>query len=165
MDATFNADEIFEIAEEIERNGAAFYRRAADSIEDTKARHLLLTLAAMEDDHVKTFAAMRAELTEEAWDVDLDLDDQAGMYLRAIADGHVFDTKTEPAQLLTGEESFEEILRIAIGLEKDSLVFYHGMRDMVPEQFGKDKLDRIISEEKRHITELSQELEALGEQA
>ncbi len=30
MPQRFNADEIFEIAEQIERNGAAFYRRAAE---------------------------------------------------------------------------------------------------------------------------------------
>ena len=30
MPITFNADEIFEMAEEMERNGAWFYRRAAE---------------------------------------------------------------------------------------------------------------------------------------
>ena len=30
MTRTYNIDEIFEIAEQIERNGAAFYRRGAE---------------------------------------------------------------------------------------------------------------------------------------
>jgi len=161
MAASFNPDEIFEIAEQIERNGARFYRRAAESIKDPKAHHLLLTLAAMEDRHVEIFAAMRAELAEGAWDVDFDLDDQAGMYLRAVADGHVFDLKTDPAERLTGKESAEDILRIAIGLEKDSLVFYQGIREMVPEHFGRDKVNRIIDEEMQHIADMSRELTAL----
>ena len=162
MAVTFNADEIFEMAEQIERNGARFYRRAAESIKDSKAHHLLLTLAAMEDEHLETFAAMRAELAQGAWGVDFDLDDQAGMYLRAVADGHVFDRKTDPAERLTGKESAEDILRIAIGLEKDSLVFYQGIREMVPEQFGRDKVDRIINEEMQHIADISRELTILG---
>jgi len=162
MAATFNADEIFEMAEQIERNGARFYRRAADGIKEPKSHHLLLTLAAMEDEHLETFAAMRAELAEGAWDVHFDLDDQAGMYLRAMANGHVFDLKADPAERLTGKESAEDILHIAIGLEKDSLVFYQGIREMVPEQSGRGKIDRIITEEMRHIADMSKELEALG---
>ena len=34
MSYNFNADEIFEIAEQIERNGANFYRTAAENITD-----------------------------------------------------------------------------------------------------------------------------------
>ena len=34
MSYDFNADEIFEIAEQIERNGAKFYRTAAESVAD-----------------------------------------------------------------------------------------------------------------------------------
>ena len=61
MDGAFNHDEILEIAEQIERNGARFYRRAAECIEQPKAHHLLLTLAGMEDEHEQAFAAIRAE--------------------------------------------------------------------------------------------------------
>ncbi len=60
---TFSADEIFEIAEQIERNGANFYRKAAESAEGDN-RNLLLRLAKMEDDHEKIFATMRAEFAK-----------------------------------------------------------------------------------------------------
>ena len=59
MGIEFNADEIFEIAEQIERNGAGFYRRAAEAVEDSQKRRILLDLASREDEHEKTFAAMR----------------------------------------------------------------------------------------------------------
>ena len=58
---TFNADEIFEMAGQIERNGARFYRKAAERA-DGECREMLLRLAAKEEDHERTFAAMRAEL-------------------------------------------------------------------------------------------------------
>lgn len=61
MSITFNADEIFEMAEQIERNGAKFYRAAAEKF--SAVRQVLLDLAAMEDEHQSTFAAMRAQLT------------------------------------------------------------------------------------------------------
>ena len=62
MSITFNAFEIFEIAEQIERNGAKFYRRAAEYIGDKKTKQTLLELADMEDDHEKTFIEMRKQL-------------------------------------------------------------------------------------------------------
>ena len=61
MGAPFNADEVFEMAERIERNGGRFYRAAAEKF--PAVRELLLELAEMEDDHERTFANMRAELS------------------------------------------------------------------------------------------------------
>ncbi|GAH47433.1 unnamed protein product [marine sediment metagenome] len=55
MGITFNADEIFEMAEEIERNGAKYYREAAEKASDKKTKQMLLDMAAMEDEHLETF--------------------------------------------------------------------------------------------------------------
>ncbi|MCK4816396.1 rubrerythrin, partial [bacterium] len=65
MGYEFNADEIFEIAEQIERNGAMFYRQMAENISDVLIRNLLLDLATMEDEHEKVFISMRADLSDK----------------------------------------------------------------------------------------------------
>jgi rubrerythrin len=44
MSTPFNADEILEMAEQIERNGARFYRRAAEGAVDPRNRQLLSSL-------------------------------------------------------------------------------------------------------------------------
>ena len=156
MSLLFNMDEIFEIAEQIERNGAKFYRRVADSAADETRKELLLKLAEMEDQHEKTFTAMRAELSEkEKAPTVYDPEGQSAMYLQAMADGRVFDTKTDPTERLTGTETMEQILQMAIELEKNSIIFYLGMKDMVPDQLGKDKMNQIIKEEMAHIIMLS----------
>ena len=161
MSITFNADEIFEMAAQIERNGARFYRRAAKGAAASSTGELLLRLAAMEEDHEKTFVAMRAELTEqERRPTVYDPDGVAAGYLQAMADGKVFDQTADPSKSLTGQESNEQILRTAVGLEKDSIVFYLGMKEIVPERLGKDKLDTIIQEEMGHIVDLSKDLAA-----
>jgi rubrerythrin len=149
----FNADDIFEIAEQLERNGARFYRSAADAVADTTVKAFLLKLAAMEDDHEKTFAAMRAQLSSsEKTSTVFDPDGEAADYLRALADTRVFFEK----QIDTS--SLEAILKDAITAEKDSIVFYLGMRDMVPEGKGRRRMDAVISEEMGHIRLLSKEL-------
>ncbi len=161
MAIEFSAGEIFEMACQIERNGAKFYRKAADAARDD-AKQRLLDLAAMEDDHLATFTTMMDELSDqERIEPFYDPDDQAVLYLRAFADTRVFDAKADPSEKLTGKESLEEVLRIAIGLEKDSIAFYTGLREVVPERLGKDKIDRIIKEEMSHVVTLTGDLPAL----
>ena len=158
---TFNADEIFKMAEQIERNGAKFYRVAADSaISD--ARDLFLRLAEMEVKHEKTFAAMRHELSDEERRYTAhDPDNHAARYLQAMLYGKGFNL--DPSGALGGKESIEDILNTAIGLEKDSVVFYQSMKEVVPRTAGKDKLDAIINEEIGHIVILRNQLQALKE--
>ena len=65
MSYPFSADEIFEVAEQLERNGAKFYRDASAKVSDADAKALLNQLATMEDDHLKTFQDMKAELGDK----------------------------------------------------------------------------------------------------
>jgi rubrerythrin len=159
MSVPFSADEIFQIAEQIERNADRFYRRAAQETGDSALRKKLLDLAAMENTHEKIFAALRSDLSgqeieatvPEPWG-------EAALYLRGIADGHVFDVRRDPTEWLTGKETKEDILRAAIGYEKDSIVFYLGIKEVVPQELGKDKIDSILKEEMTHVAVLSDEL-------
>ena len=156
MSYDFNANEVFEIAEQIERNGAKFYRNAAESIADADKKKLLINLAEMEDEHEKTFKTLRADLTDKDKVVTIfDPEDEAANYLRALADTRVFYEKE------IDFTSLKEILMRAIAIEKDSIVFYIGMKDVVPIHLGKVRLDRIIREEMGHFTLLSNELVTL----
>lgn len=157
MSTTFNADEIFEIAKQIERNGAAFYRKAAER--NPKAKDMLLGLAAQEDEHLARFQQMQKDLSAgQKESTAYDPDNQGVLYLQAMAGGHVFDLNKDPAALLKGAGNLRDILKIAIGLEKDSVLFYLGIREMVPHKLGADKVDLIVKEEMRHMTALSQAL-------
>ena len=156
MSYDFSADEIFEMAGQLERNGAAFYRNAAEGIADAAAKELLTRLAAMEDDHEKTFGAMRKELAAgEKGATVFDPEGDSVAYLKALADTRVFFEKE------IDTSSMKEILKAAIEAEKDSIVFYLGMKEAVPEKLGKDRLDAVIKEEMGHIRLLSKELVAL----
>ena len=155
MAFVFNADEIFEMAEQIERNGAAFYRLAAKQF--PAQQRLLTIIAEQEDQHCATFSALRRQLTSKDQEaITFDPGQEAEAYLRAMADRRVVDVGRRPKDILKGDESFADILGIAIGMEKDSIVFYVGMQDMVPPALGRGKLDLIIKEEKKHIVFLNQ---------
>jgi len=161
MSIDFNAGEILEMAQQIERNGARFYRLAAQGTDEPGERELFLNLATMEDEHEEIFAAMKRELSATEWEsTTFDPQGEGAAYLKAMADGHVFDPQVDPADLFKGLEGTEDILRKAIELEKDSVVFYVGIMDMVPEKLGRDKVNQIIKEEMRHIVTLNRHIEA-----
>ena len=132
MGYDFNADDILEVAEQLEKNGARFYRNAAENTEDPSIRELLAYLASMEDQHERTFAGLRAELTEQDKRPGaFDPDDETARYLKALADRRVFHEKSIDLN------SLEEVLKEAIVTEKDSIAFYVGMRELVPGSLGK----------------------------
>ena len=153
MSIDFNADEVFEIAEQIERNGAKFYRTSAENIDDTGNKKFLLDLARMEAEHEQTFKQMRSELTkDEKVMTTFDPKGESEAYLKSLADTQVFYEKK------IDTTSLKEIFKNAITAEKDSIVFYLGMKDVVPSHLGKEKLDGVIKEEMNHIWLLSKEL-------
>jgi rubrerythrin len=155
MSYDFNADEIFEMAEQMERNGAKFYRDAAENAADSVNKELLTGLSKMEEAHEKLFKSMRTKLTaaEKASTV-FDPSSEASLYLRALADSRVFFKKEIDVT------SMVEILKSAIEAEKDSIVFYLGMKEEVPENLGKNRIEAIIKEEMGHIRLLSKQLVA-----
>lgn len=149
----FNADDIFEMAQQMEKNGMKFYKTAADSVSDDDAKSLLLEFADMEKEHEKIFSDMRKALSSnEKKSTVFDPQGEALDYLRALADTRVFFEKKIDIS------SLENILRDAIQAEKDSIVFYLGMKEAVPEGLGKNRIDNIIKEEMGHIKMLSAKL-------
>ena len=153
MSYEFNANEVFIMAEEMERNGAKFYRKSAQAVADPDAQKLLNDLAQMEDQHEKTFKSLRTELTEKEKEATVfDPHGEAVLYLHALADTRVFFEKEIDIS------SMEKILKAAIEAEKDSIIFYLGMKEAVPENLGKNRIDKIIKEEMGHIKLLSNKL-------
>ncbi len=161
MAYTFNADEIFKIAEQIERNGGAFYRKAAKLISDEEAQKLMLSLAKMEDEHESFFADLRERFApQEAEETVYDPDGEAVRYLEAFAAGYVFESQVKPEDRFSGSETVEEVIKIAMGFEKDAIVFFLGIKEFVPKSLGKDKIDALIREEQGHIVILSNALQS-----
>ena len=152
----FNADEVFNMAVRIEENGAAFYRKAADLQENEEDKAFLHSLAKMEDRHKISFEEMKQKLSEmETAQTVFDPDDEISLYLTAMADAHGGEGDPDVLETLTGQESMEDIIQTAIGLEKKSILFYIGIEDLVPAKMGQGKIDDIIREERTHIAQLT----------
>ena len=161
MSISLNAIEVFEIAERIERNSVKFYRKAAEAFADENLSSILLSLSEFEKEHEKNFASMRKQISAKERDmITFDPENEMALYLHKIAEGHVFDLKKDPTEQLKDKETIADILNFAIESEKNSIIFYLGLKNYIPSTAGKNKVDEIINEEMNHIAELNLRLSA-----
>lgn len=162
MTVTLNASEIFDIAEQIEQNGAMFYRRAAEIYDDSHLSRIFLKLADWELKHRQIFAGMRKQNAELNPETKTSVSRQLLPEAKVMAGLAVFGIRPNPGDELSGRMKKSEILKRAIEKEKDSIVFYSGLKDFAPAEIAKDKIDEIIREELRHIRILNRASERIA---
>jgi len=152
MSFKFNADEVFEIVEQIERNGKAFYQKAADFASDEESANMFTELAEMEAVHERFFARMRQQLKENEKEPQaFDPYDESLLYLRALADAKVFKTGADAGDGFSTDMSLEEIIQAAIEREKDAVVLFVGLKAFTHGIDSKNDVESIIQEEMGHI--------------
>jgi rubrerythrin len=156
MGFEFTADEVFRIGERIEVNGERFYRAAAKAVGNGPLRARLEDLAGQEHEHQARFRHLREQLGPgAAGKTAFDPDEETALYLDATAATHVFGRELDPDSFSLGAQSPREILSRALQFEKDSIVFFLGMKGFVPATRGGDKIDWLVQEEMKHIRLLS----------
>jgi len=161
MKNIFTAVDVFEIAEKIEINGMAFYQATAERFTNPQAKHLLLDLAEKEKDHRRRFAILKDRYIHEPGEAPAPVADAESLEnLRTLAETHVFLAQKDSG-VLKGSESTEEIIFAALNFEKDSIVYFLGVKDFVDDENDKRQVDKIIYEEVEHIGDLSRMLREL----
>lgn len=151
----YSINEIVELAVQIEHNGYAFYHEAARHKGlDDKARELLIVLRDAELNHEKTFLALRDD--EDLKHLTLTQDwELVASYLKTIVDARIFNTENAAIQLATQAQSFTDILDYAIQFEKDTLLYFHTVKDALTSPKAQAAVARIIHEELSHVLRLS----------
>jgi rubrerythrin len=155
MDTPITADYAFQIAERIEQNGQIFYVQAAEAMTDLGHRHVLVMLAEKEADHKATFTALRERLARQGPVAPSpEPPPEAVAYIRSLLTGKAFDPSVNPADYFTEDSSRQDILLTAIGMEKETILFYEALKEIVPDPAARQALDEIIRDERRHVSEL-----------
>ena len=151
----FNVNEAFEIAEQIERNGYAFYIRAAEIMTDAASEKFLLDLAEMENEHESLFGSLKRTFAGEGVESPFDADGLALSYLRSMVDGEVFSNLRPTAEYLTGTETADEIRKLAIEFEKNTVVYFASLANAMSSEKDKEVIQRLVGEEIQHIAILT----------
>jgi rubrerythrin len=156
----FKAGEVLQMACQIERNGARFYREAAGKVRGPKAIEALKALADWEETHEKTFVRMAEGLPAgERPESSHAPGGELRKFLQAIAGDKVFSMLDDPVAWLGEAHSIDDILRKALQMEKDSIIFYLGIKEGIPAERGRRQVDEIIAQEMGHIRQLGDLIE------
>ncbi len=141
----FTIREVLEQAVQTEKLGYQYYTAMADRFkEDQKLVKLFSTLAAKELIHEKTYA----DLKDMAGDEEPEKWEEISPYLRAIVESQFFLGKDKSIPSMGRIRTINDAVDYAIGFEKETLLYFYGIRDAVRE---KEIVDEIINEEKSHI--------------
>ena len=166
MNINLNAYEVLAIAEEVKRNGVNFYRHISKYCRDAETRKVLLDLSEMEYRDAEWFLQMRLGLSDdEKATTRFDPQTDAWIYMRDIIDTNVYDVRHDPCERLSGRSDVKDVLRAAIELEKDAIVFFLNLKRHILSRDRSDKIDIIIRGQMRHIVILSNELGLLESSA
>jgi rubrerythrin len=158
MSVLFSGNEIVDIAVKIEENGRKFYLAAADRAGDDNLAQVLRKLADDEVDHRDTFQALYK--AEEDYGLLPGYSEEADAYIKAMASAQVFAPGKGVAEIAKGAKDVFEVLTLAMGAEKDSILYYTEMARWVQPK-DKDVINGVVAEEKTHLKTLMQLYDSL----
>jgi len=151
MGNIFASSEVLEIGIQIEKNGRDFYATMAVQTKNAKAGEIFKFLAGEEEKHIKVFQGILDKL-EKYQPQGLDADDYYA-YMNAIASESVFTQKDKGKEIARGIKNDKDAINMGIGAEKDSIVFYEGIKKVVP-GYGQKIVDEVIVQEQDHLRQL-----------
>ncbi|MDZ4230586.1 MAG: ferritin family protein, partial [Dehalococcoidales bacterium] len=131
----------------------AFYDIMSRSVEDTRVREIFEYRVIMEREHIRIFQGMLSE-ADERQPSEIESAEQPA-YLKSLVDNAVFTDDMIASEAAKQTDSDIKALELAISAEKDSILFYYEMKEIVPPP-AHPTLNRIIAEEKMHLRRLSE---------
>jgi rubrerythrin len=148
--AILKRQEVYRVAVEMERNGLAYYNVIAELATDPDTRSVYKYLASAEKRHLRLFKKLwtlsRQSPSPESYS------GEYKSYLRVLLKDLVFSSSAS-ARSRAARSSNAAALNTGIKAEKDSILFYTEMLDMVAPE-DRAAVQRILNEEKRHLSRL-----------
>lgn len=143
----FAASDIMEVAIRIEENGITFYKFAEQMAKQEDAKKLFAHLADAEAAHKRTFEKFFAAM--EKYNPPEQYAGEYSAYLRSYVDNNLIFTKDVMDKQLAGVKDTVAAFEFAMQRELDSILYYHEIKNLVP-QAQHDAIEKIIDEERKH---------------
>ena len=101
---------------------------------------------------MQTFQTMLTEVA--SYQIPKSSTEEDDLYLQALVDSAVFTDDMVTSEMAAQADTDARALELAVSAEKDSILFYYGMREIMPRQL-QTTVDNIITEEKSHLRQLT----------
>ena len=153
MSISYYGNELINIAIGIERRGIAFYDIMTRSTENAVTRDAFQCLVGMEREHIKIFQDMLSEA--DKYETPETYAGEYEAYLQALVDSAVFTDDLATSEMASQVDSDIKAIELGISAEKDSILFYYGMKEITPQR-AQLTVSKILAEEKSHLRQLSE---------
>lgn len=149
---TFYGKEILDMAIQIEKNGRAFYEQMGNLVQDPELKEVYDFLANEEQKHIETCDRLKEGLEKDRPDHVMEPEEYT-LYLDMFADEHIFKADGSGEKRAKEAEGKLGGLEIGIQFEKDSILFFGEIRQLIRAK-EISVIDRLILEEKKHLQKL-----------
>jgi rubrerythrin len=149
----FKPSEIAKIAMKVEKNGLAFYETLAKRAKEGEAKTVFSFMAKEEATHYATFEKLGDRFA--SYEVPEGFGDDYDEYMQQLVNSNVFASDINAVELAGKVNTPLEAIDLALGFEKDSIVFFGLFKKILPpeEQFT---VEELMDEEYNHIKKLLQ---------
>lgn len=154
-----NADELMELAIQIEKNGKEYFAAMAERSENPKVKQIFSFLVREEQSHLEIFEKVRSRLAA-THNEDFQIADEyntpeMAAYVQAMSDGRVFPNLESYSEVAREIRDDEQAIHHAIGFEKDTVIFFGDILGMLGQSDeNRPLIEELIRQEKIHIAKL-----------
>lgn len=147
----FTAHEILDLAIQLEENGEAVYREAADQAKNADIRELLLWMVEEEVKHARLFKELKQEI--ETRSINPFMEEMS----RKVFGGILGDKSFSHREVNFAEiKRTQDLIKIFIEFEKDTVLFYETLLPFIEDNNTLHYVTKIIAEENNHIKKLQE---------
>jgi rubrerythrin len=148
----FAGSEIVELGIQIEKNGRDFYNALVKQTKNQEAKRTFKYLAEEEKKHIEVFSKILDSVHK--YEPPESYPGEYFAYMNALARDYIFTQKDKGEQIAKKTKNDREAIDWGIRFEKDSILFYQGMKKVVPE-YDHRVVDELIAQEQSHLQQLS----------
>jgi rubrerythrin len=148
----FAGSEIVELGIQIEKNGRDFYNALVKLSKNQRAKETFKYLAGEEEKHIAVFRKILDSVHK--YEPPESYPGEYFAYMNALASEYVFTQEHKGDETAKRTKSDKEAINLGIGFEKDSILFYEGMKKVVP-PYDHKIVHELIIQEQDHLRQLS----------
>lgn len=141
---------VFDFAMKAEKDGIAFYTRAAKKFNDKDLKDLFMKLAKEEAKHMEAFIGIKEKADKKGAD-DCFRSENVSDYLATIIREGIFPRGDSMVKRLEKVNTVYEACIIAMEAEKNAIMLYSELAKLSKDKEQKKLLEAIAKEERSHI--------------
>jgi rubrerythrin len=155
MGVFFSGEELVRIAVRTEETGFAFYRMAQEKAKSCGMKELFKHLGDQELVHREKFLKLAEGMRNSAQPGEPDDRGEVDLYIKAMTEGSLFHGGDKNIVMASKASEESSAVDFAIGFEKDTLLFFYQLEELV-HSIHKPMVQAVINEEKEHIRRLAE---------